>query len=395
MTITKRTLFPFLLVFFEILTYLSSDMYLPALPSVMRDLNISQHAVQLTLSMWFLGAISVQLILGPLADRYGRKAVLCFGGVLFVLSTLACALAPNLNMLLIARFIQGSGICFMAVPGYASIHEMFDQKQAIRIIAFMGSISVLAPAAGPLIGSIILEVASWRWIFGLILVASVFSVGLLMAFMPETLTDETRHPINAKKVLSVYSQILRNKRFMITGIIFGLLFCGFITWIVAGPLLVIERFEQSPMVFGWLQALIFACYIFGNYLVKQFIETKPPQLLIRIGLHICFWSTLVFTGLSLYYSADLFPIVLLYMFYSFGSGLAFAPLNRLTIESANEPMGSRMAVFSMTMSSFATIGSVAIGVVYNGSTFFVAIVVLVVIALALIINGLMNRYLSS
>ena len=382
----RKYIFPAVLVFFEMATYLSSDMYLPALPTVIKNFAISNDQGQLTLMAWFLGAISVQLILGPLADRYGRKSILCFGAILFTLSTLACALTTSFHAFLLARFIQGTGICFMAVPGYACIHESFDRKEAIKLLTLMGSIAVLAPALGPLLGSIILIRFDWRMIFYFLVVWSFIATLLLVIWMPETLTKDKRHALNLSLILKNYLKILLNRRFMAIISVYGLLLCGFITWIVAGPFLVIEYFQYSPISFSIFQGFIFICYICANHLVKYLIDKKPLNKIILNGLSLCLViCTLSFIS-AILVPKFLFGMIITYMIYAFGSGFVFAPLNRLAIESTNEPMGSRMAVFSTLMSGFATLSSVLVTLFFSGTLFSLALILLIVIAIAWIIE---------
>jgi len=146
----KLSIFPLLLVIYEIANYLSNDMYLPALPQMMDELGLDAKQAQLTLTAWFFGSASMPLIIGVMADRFGRRPILLLGGMVYVLATIACALSTNGTMLLIARLIEGGMVPSMMVAGYACIHELYEQKEAIRILALMGSISVLAPALGPL-----------------------------------------------------------------------------------------------------------------------------------------------------------------------------------------------------------------------------------------------------
>lgn len=113
-------IFPLLLVLYEISMYLSNDAYLPALPHIVHDLSTSNHLVQLTLTAWFLGSASMQLFLGPLADKIGRRPVLLFGGLIYILSTIGCAITNDINTLLVLRFIQGASITSMIIAGYAT-----------------------------------------------------------------------------------------------------------------------------------------------------------------------------------------------------------------------------------------------------------------------------------
>ena len=157
--------FPLLMVCYEISAYLSNDMYLSALPQMAIDFNITQHIAQLTLTAWFLGAASMQLILGPASDQYGRRPVLLLGGLCFVIAAVVSALTTDLTTLLISRFFQGCATCSVVVAGYAAIHELYEHKEAIRVLARMSSITILAPALGPLVGGLILQTVGWRFIF--------------------------------------------------------------------------------------------------------------------------------------------------------------------------------------------------------------------------------------
>jgi len=93
-------IFPLLLVLYEIATYLTNDAYLPALPNIVSDLATTNYLAQLTLTAWFLGSASLQLILGPISDYYGRRPVLLTGGIVFIISTIICTLTNNINILL-------------------------------------------------------------------------------------------------------------------------------------------------------------------------------------------------------------------------------------------------------------------------------------------------------
>jgi MFS family permease len=130
--IKPHKLFPIALVIYEMLAYLTNDMYLPALPQISHDLAIHQHAAQLTLTAWFFGFASSSIILGPLSDRWGRRPILFIYGFIFLLATAVCALTSNIVIFLIARFFQGSVVCSITTAGYSSIHESYNTSDAIK-----------------------------------------------------------------------------------------------------------------------------------------------------------------------------------------------------------------------------------------------------------------------
>lgn len=374
--------FPLILVFYEIIIYLSNDMYLPALPQMMSDLNISTTDAQLTLTSWFMGSAAMPLVMGVIADRYGRRPVLFIGGIIYALASVVLAVTSHLSVFLFARVIEGAMISSMLVPGYACIHELYDQKEAIRMLAMMGSVSVLAPAFGPLLGGIVLSLIHWRGIFWFIVIGTVLCLLALYYCMPETLTVEKRHPIHLRKIFSQYWRILTNPTYILLLSILGLIFGGFIVWITAGPLLVISSFQYSAIAFGIMQAAVFLAYIIGNHWVKYLLEKITVSALIQLALILCVIGGILVFLTAVMFPTTLYPFLAAMMLYSFGSGLCFSPLNRTIIESSQEPMGVRVAFFSVFLTSFAVLGSGMASLFFNGTIKSLSLLVTAAIVLA-------------
>jgi len=375
-------IFPLLLVFYEIATYLSNDMYLPALPAMMKDLGLTAQHAQFTLTTWFIGSASMPMLVGALADRWGRKPILLAGGVIYILSTVICAMTTSVSVLLFARFIQGGMVPFMMVPGYAVIHESYEQKDAVRLLALMGSISVLAPALGPLLGSIVLYFLNWEWIFWLIALWALIAILLLSKWMPETLPAEKREPIHLSLLFKKYGQLCTNKRFMLLMCVLGFIFAGFIAWITAGPLLIIDSFHYSAVTFGLIQAGVFAVYIFANRWVKHLLEKIGMGSLILAGLFVTLSGGVFMLLFALIFPFSLYAFIMSMMIYSFGSGLCFAPLNRLVIEASEVTMGVRVSFFTVMLTSFAALGSGMASLFFDGSLLSLALLISTVIVLA-------------
>ncbi|MBV9575444.1 MAG: multidrug effflux MFS transporter [Gammaproteobacteria bacterium] len=379
-------LFPLLLVLYEIATYLSNDMYLPALPQLMRELNLTQQQAQLTLTTWFAGQASLPLIMGVISDRYGRKPVLLISGIIYIIATVICALTTHFYVLMIARAVEGGMVAAMLVCGYACIHELYEQKDAIRILAMMGSIVVLAPALGPLAGSIVLYFTNWRGIFWLIAFLAFLSIALLAKFMPETHPLEKRSPLHWAMLFKRYGRIISHTTFMQLMMVLGFIFGGWITWITAGPLLIIENFHHTPLSFGLIQAAIFSVYILGNRCIKYLLTAMEVNMIIRLGLIISLIGGLLALVLSLIFPAQLSPFLGGMAVYSFGSALCFAPLNRLIIESSTESMGAKVAMFTVFLTLFAVLGSISSSIFFNGSVISLACL----ISSAILISSLLK-----
>ncbi len=380
-------LFPLILVFYEIAIYLSNDMYLPALPEMMRDLGLTSQQAQLTLTLWFLGSASLSIFVGPLSDRYGRRKVLMVGSLIYILVSIVCALSTSMAVLLTARFIEGSMMATMLVPGYASIHELFEQKQAIRILALMGSISVLAPALGPLLGGLLLLVTSWRGIFWFIAGWAAVAILLLSKWMPKD-NQENVQKINLITLFGQYGRVLANKHFMLNMFVLGLIMSGWIVWISAGPLLVIDTFHFSAVAFGVIQALVFAAYIIGNYCVRFLMEQMTVSGLIKCGLTLTLLGGLLVLMTAVEFPTRFYPFLVAMLVYSFGSALCFSPLNRTIIETSTESMGVRVALFAVFLTAFSVLGSAAAGEFFNGTLLSIGFLIAAAISVACVLKTL-------
>lgn len=379
-------LFPFLLVMYEISIYLSNDMYLPALPNIMHDLQISSTQAQLTITMWFIGAASTPLVMGAFADHFGRRPTLLTGGVIYVLATIMCALSANGYTMLPPRILQGAMVSSMMVAGYACIHESYEHKEAIRTLAIMGSISVLAPALGPLFGAVVLLFSGWRSIFWIVALFSTVMLIFLYRNMPETLASENRQSLNLAMIMKNYWQVISNKNFLMLMAVLGFTFSGFISWIAAGPLLVIESLKYSAVEFGWMQLGVFSAFIFGSHLVNFLLKTHDAHRLVTLGLSVSLVSGILLLLFAIFISDQFYLFLIATIAYSFGSALCFSPLNRLIIESSNQPMGIRVAMFTVSLMVCGVLGSGIASVVYNGTPFSLAIVIAIGIVMACLLQ---------
>ena len=381
-------IYPLLLVLYEMAAYLSNDLYLPALPSIMNELQISSSLAQTTLTAWFVGSASLQLVLGPISDRFGRRPVLLYSGILFVAASIFCAMTNTISMMIIARFFQGMVVCAIIVAGYASIHELLDSEQAVKTMAWMGGVAVLAPAFGPLFGGLLLLFASWRWLFIILAIWGAIIILMLKHWMPESLPPEKRSKFELNKVFKDYWQIICNGRFLINIGAFCLIFASLIVWIVIGPLLVIRDFHLTPVWFGIIQVLLLGSYILGTWVIKRLIDYRGIEGTLKIALPVILIGAFFSVIAAYIWPHRLLFIVISLMIVQFGAGLSLAPLNRLTIESAQQPMGIRVALFSFLMGWFGVIGSATASLFYNGTLHSLAWLVLFFTLSGTILKGI-------
>lgn len=350
MNVEKKLLFfPIFLILYEFCTNMSNDMYLPALPEIVSSLSTNMNWVQLTIPAWLAGNVAVQLFLGPLADRFGRRRVLLTGGVVFILSTLGCAIAPTIGTLILFRFFQGIGVCSMMVAGYASVHDLYSDEKAIHILVWMGSAAVIAPAIGPVLGGLLLLMTSWRGIFWTLFLLSSISIFFLMRCMPESLSVEEQEPLHPRRIVSVYRNIFTNRAFLFSALSFGFFYGGIIGWITVSPFLLMMNAHLSPTQFGLWQVPIFGSYIVGAQAVKFALKRFGMEKLISWGSCLAILSIVALVTFPFMAPREVCSYTLPMIGYALGFGFAAAPLNRLTLTSSSEKRGSCMAVFYLMM----------------------------------------------
>ena len=170
---------------------LSTDMYLPAIPTLQEVWGLSFATANLSLVL-FMAVFSVCLLIhGPLSDRFGRRPILMIGILLFIAGTLLCAAAPSITVLLAARCIQAAGAAAASSLALALSKDLYDGPQRQKILAYIGVIMAFAPMLAPTIGGLILKFASWRWIF--VFQGCLALVGLYGVFrLKEPLTEFTK-----------------------------------------------------------------------------------------------------------------------------------------------------------------------------------------------------------
>lgn len=386
-------LFPFLLVFYEFFVNLSNDMYLPALPEMTRDFHISSGASELSITFWLAGNALSQLILGPLSDRYGRRSALFGSGFIFLMATYVCAASDNFSYFLLGRFFEGVGVCGVMVAGYAAIHELYSDEQAIKILGWMGCVGIIAPMAGPLLGAVMLNWGSWRMIFYVLFFLTGLAYSVLFPIMPESNVEKTKDTLNLKSLISTYGKLLRNRLFISSSLSYGLLYSGLILWIAASPFFLMDLYKFSPTTYAFMQIPIFVAFFIGTRIMDGLMSRVPVEKIIAFGLFVAMLSAAILLGLILTMpSISAFYLLGSMSGYAFGFGLAAAALNRITLNATKEKKGAATAIFYLSMIGTGTLMTLLFSLMGEGAVAIFAIFIAVIAAASYLLNRQRNRW---
>jgi DHA1 family multidrug/chloramphenicol efflux transport protein-like MFS transporter len=348
----KRTfhLFAAFFVLYELTNYLSNDMIMPSMPQIVRQFHAPLTDVALSLIYFIIGGSVLQIFLAPLADYIGKRKVLLFGNLLFLVATAVIPFSHSINEFLAARFFQGMGMCFIFI-GYAMIHELFDDVAAVKITSILSNISVFAPLTGPLVGTAIVSVSRWEFVFIVSGVLGTISFFGLYKNMPpgKKHTDK----IDIAQITKSYKKILTHRAF-VTGIMaFALSMIPFISWIGTSPAIIMENQHQPLKVYAVYQCIIFGGYAISNIMVNIMAGRIGFYKLITYGSRISL-TGLICGGVLCMFSTKF--VILGMMIYALGVGLYTGSLIRIALSSTGESMNLSAASMTLVMCTIMFLG---------------------------------------
>lgn len=262
----------------------SIDLYLPAFPSIAAGLAVSQGDVERTMAAYLVGLSVAQIFYGPLADRYGRKPPLLVGLALYVIASLGCALAVDVESLTAWRAVQALGGAAGIVIPRAVIRDHYETQEAARAMSLLLLVMGLAPILAPLIGGQLLLLTGWRGIFGLMLAAGAALMTAMLFIMKESLRPERAVRLHWRTIARNYGELLRHRGFMMHSLAGGLGQAGMFAYIVGSPRVFIELYGVDPQHYGLLFGLNAAGLIAGSQVSARLLRRLRPQTLQRRAL---------------------------------------------------------------------------------------------------------------
>jgi len=268
--------------FLSAMAPLSVDIYLPALPMLQTTFAADQAKTLLTLSAFLIGFGVGQLFLGPLSDRFGRKRPLIAGLVLYLIASIACALAPSISAVIFWRFMQALGGCAVPVLVQAMVRDLFDRNEGARILSLNLLVMGAAPIAAPLIGGQIVLWFDWRWIFWVLACYGVLAL-LGAIWLPETLSPARRHRVHPLMMMLGYVALFRDRRYLGYAFCAAFFYCGLFAFLAGSPFVYIEHFGIKPQYYGFLFGLNIVGMMLASFINARIVLRRGPDRLLRIG----------------------------------------------------------------------------------------------------------------
>ncbi|QIW22173.1 MULTISPECIES: Bcr/CflA family multidrug efflux MFS transporter [Bacillus cereus group] len=248
---------------------LAIDLYLPSLPKITDDLQTSASLTQLTLTAFLLGLALGQLFVGSISDIYGRRKPLIIALIILVVSSLLCAVAPSIWILILLRFLQGASGSAGIVISRAMVRDMYSGSEMTKFFSLLMLVNGAAPILSPVIGGQLLKVTSWHGVFVVLGAICVFMLVSVVFVLPETLPPEERATGGLTETLSTYKKLLKDRLFMGYALSQGLVLGAMFAYISGSPFVLQNIYGASPQEFSLFFALngigvIIATHITGR-----------------------------------------------------------------------------------------------------------------------------------
>ena len=292
--------FSFLLASISALTSLAIDMGLPAMPILEKQFHIAPGRGALTLSVFLAGFAFTPLVGGPISDHFGRKPVLFSGLMVFALSALGCALAPNFGTLLAFRVLQGAAAGVSVALPMAIIRDSLSGHTARQAMSQMTTILGVVPVFAPVVGSWVLLVGPWRAIYAVQGGFSLLILAAVLFFFDETHPKERRQASPTRAPLRNYGLLLREPVFVVHALIYACTYACIFSYVSASPVVFMGQMHVQQHVYTLIFGIISACQIAGA-VASGFLAGKrlPLRVFLRAGLLLMVVAGLILLSLQI------------------------------------------------------------------------------------------------
>ena len=299
----------------------STDVYLPALPLLRRELGAGMGAAQLTMSALILAFGLAQMVWGPVADRFGRRPVLLAGLSLFTLASAGCALAGDIQALVLWRTLQGAALAAAVVVARAVIRDLYEPVRSAQVMALaLSGLGVIA-LLGPLLGGLVAAASGWRATLGLVTLVGAATLAFIALRLPETLATPNRDALRLAPLVQTWWGIARHRVFVAWCLLVACTYGGLFTVLAASSFVYIDVLKLSPAGYGAVMAVGSLSYIAGTFVCRRWIFRHGMHGAVARGGFFTLAGGALGALLALMGVQDVWAVLLPQCIFIFGHGL--------------------------------------------------------------------------
>jgi DHA1 family bicyclomycin/chloramphenicol resistance-like MFS transporter len=339
---------------------LSIDMYLPAFPSIAKNLNTSVSNVMLSLSSFFVGISIGQLLYGPLLERYGRKTPLYFGLGLYTISAIACAFAMSVETLIIFRFFQALGGCVGMVASRAMVRDLFDVKDNAKVFSTLMLVVAVSPIIAPTLGGYITTYLGWRYIFIMLIIVILFIILGIYFLLPESKKPDPNFSLKPASILKSFATIVKEPQFAIYTFTGAVAYAGLYSYISGSSFVFIQVFGVTEQHFGWIFALVAGGLITASQFNTRLLKRFSSEQIIKGALTIQGVVGIILVSTSIFGWSELYSTIVLVMLFLCCQGFLFPNASALSMAPFANNAGNASALMGFIQMSVGALMSAVV-----------------------------------
>lgn len=343
----------------SMLSPFSIDTFFPSMRAMQSEFGVDELTVQQLLTVYMVPYAAMALVHGPLSDALGRRIVVLVGIAIYLVVSFGCMLSPSFEWILAFRAVQGLTAGVGVTVGRAVIRDLYEGKEAQRLMSLVTMIFSVAPALAPVIGGWVHIGFGWRGVFGFLGCISVLLFWMTWLYLPETHPETERQPLRVGVLLRELARILVEPRFFWIAWAAGTLFAALWIYIGSAPAIVMDTWGRGETDFGVLFFPIIIGFILGAHLSGRLAGRIAPQKQLRLGLGITGAAAVAATVIGVFAPQAVIPQQCVIAVTAFGVQLG-API--LTLRALDLHPRSRGAVSSLLAFVQLVIGSVTLGI---------------------------------
>lgn len=365
----KKHAAPSLLLMIVLVAFpqISETIYSPSLPDISHALNTTNSAVQLTLSIYFIGFAIGVFCWGWLSDFIGRRPAMLGGLIFYGIGCFMCFYAETITFLLVSRFIQAFGAATGSIITQTILRESVSGSKRHAMFAQISAVIAFTPAVGPLIGGWVDQALGFRAVFFVLVVMSILLFIYTYLRLPETTDISTRKRI---AIYPVVKRILSSPKVLVFGLLIGGINGVLFSYYAEAPFIFIEHFHISPGLYGFLGIFVALASIIGAMISKRLVVNYKPEKVIHLGCYVMIAgaflqlivSILPFSNHVLF-SSILGTIFILLL----GAGIALPNCLSLALVSFQDVIGTAGAIFSLGYYLLVSLITSGMSLLHNGS----------------------------
>lgn len=381
--IRHLTSIPTMIVLAIIANVAAIDVYIPNMPCMVDWFNCSQETIQISTGISIIGGSILTPFIGPLSDAIGRRKLLVYSQLIYAVSCLAAAFAPNIEMFLLSRFVQGTGSAGIFVVGFAVIADLYKGPKAVLCYAYITTAITTTLVFAPLVGGVFASQLNWQSCFLFLSLLASIVTALMYRYLPETLAAKTKFSL--KNTMKTYRDILANPSFVGRAVAAPLMIGGILVIITNSVFYYVNTLGTTPGEYSLYQAAIMVFNTICSYVAGQKAKTLGVSTITKIGV-----SLLALGGTSFFVVAITQPEHMMLLtaaaaLYAGGVGFAFSAMTSEAMHMYPETAGTTSAVLSLIRGVLISTCISVSAYVYDGTIISVASSVLVILFLCLMI----------